>query len=85
MPFVTEEIYQRLPGNEGSSIMISPFPVLDESEIDEESEKMMETIMGVIDVIRNIRGETGIAPNVRMKPSSGQTAMKHFSNHTNII
>ena len=67
MPFVTEEIYQRLPGHETESIMISPFPVFDESEVDEESEAQMETIMGVIDVIRNIRGETGIAPNVKVE------------------
>ncbi len=67
MPFVTEEIYQRLPGRDSESIMVAPFPASDESEIDPESEKMMETIMGVIDVIRNIRGETGIAPNVRIE------------------
>ncbi len=66
-PFVTEEIYQRLPGNDGSSIMISSFPAADEAEIDAESEKKMETIMGIVDVIRNIRGETGIAPNVRIE------------------
>ena len=47
--------------------MISPFPVFDESEVDEESESQMETIMGVIDVVRNIRGETGIAPNVKVE------------------
>jgi valyl-tRNA synthetase len=47
--------------------MITPFPVFDESEIDEESESQMETIMGVIDIIRNIRGETGIAPHVKIE------------------
>jgi len=67
MPFVTEEIYQRLPGHESESIMIAPFPVFDESEIDEESESQMETVMGVIDIIRNIRGETGIAPHVKIE------------------
>ncbi len=66
-PFVTEEIYQRLPGNDGSSIMMSPFPAVNEAEIDAEGEKMMETIMGIVDVIRNIRGETGIAPNIRIE------------------
>jgi valyl-tRNA synthetase len=67
MPFVTEEIYQRLPGRESPSIMIAPFPAVDESQVDEESERMMETVMGIVDVIRNIRGETGIAPNVRIE------------------
>ena len=66
IPFVTEEIYQRLPGHESKSIMISPFPTVNESEVDEESEAGMETITGIVDVIRNIRGETGIAPNVKI-------------------
>ena len=67
MPFVTEEIYQRLPSHEKDSIMVSSFPEFDETQVDEESEKSMDMIMGVIDVVRNIRGETGIAPNVRIK------------------
>ncbi len=51
---------------EAESIMISPFPVFDKNEVDEESESEMDLIMGIIDVIRNIRGETGIAPNVKI-------------------
>jgi valyl-tRNA synthetase len=51
---------------EAESIMIAPFPVFDENEVDEESESKMDLIMGIIDVIRNIRGETGIAPNVKI-------------------
>lgn len=98
MPFITEEIYQKLPdnppqfptlglssrsggkGGEGGfeSIMISPFPVFDEDEVDEESESEMDLIMGIIDVIRNIRGETGIAPNVKIEAilrANGHTAL----------
>ncbi len=66
MPFVTEEIYQRLPVKEHESIMASSFPYFDESELDEDSEERMDIIMGIIDVVRNIRGETGIAPNVKV-------------------
>lgn len=66
MPFVTEEIFQRLPVKDCESIMATNFPYLDESELDEESEDRMDIIMGIIDVVRNIRGETGIAPNVKV-------------------
>ncbi|MBP6941776.1 MAG: valine--tRNA ligase [Syntrophorhabdaceae bacterium] len=66
MPFVTEEVYQRLPGRDAESVMTSAFPVFNEAELDEESETNMATIMGVVDVVRNIRGETGIAPNVKI-------------------
>jgi valyl-tRNA synthetase len=67
MPFVTEEIFQRLPGKEQESIMVSSFPVFDETEVDEEIENNMDLLMGIVDVIRNIRGETGIAPSVRIE------------------
>jgi len=66
MPFVTEEIYQRLPVKDHESIMASSFPYFDESELDEDTEDRMDIIMGIIDVVRNIRGETGIAPNVKV-------------------
>lgn len=79
MPFVTEEIYQKIPHNQSGfssseeirdelreSIMVSPFPIYDEGEVDEEIESDMDMVMGIIDVIRNIRGETGIAPNIKV-------------------
>lgn len=66
VPFITEEIYQRLPGINGESIMVSNLPDPDPAFIDDESEEQMDLVMGVINVIRNIRGETGIAPNVRI-------------------
>ena len=67
MPFVTEEIYQKVAGHKEESIMVSPFPLYDPNKVDEESETRMDLITGVVDVIRNIRGETGIAPNVKVE------------------
>ena len=66
MPFVTEEIFRRIPGNDQESIMNSTFPRFDGDQLDEEAEDRMDLLMGVIDVVRNIRGETGIAPNVKV-------------------
>ena len=66
-PFITEEIYQRMPLKGKESIMIEPFPRHDASEIDEQAEAGMNMLMGVVDVIRNIRGEMGFAPNVRIE------------------
>ncbi|HEY3277330.1 MAG TPA: valine--tRNA ligase [Syntrophorhabdaceae bacterium] len=66
MPFLTEELYQRLPARERESIMIAPFPVFDEDEVDSEAEEGMNMLMGIVDSIRNIRGETGIAPHVKI-------------------
>jgi len=67
MPFVTEEIYQRLPGPRKESIMIAPFPGREPSEIDEEGEAQMAMIMGVVETVRNIRGEMGFPPAARIE------------------
>ena len=67
MPFVTEEIYQRLPGPRKESIMIAPFPAFQPSEIDEEGEAQMAMIMGVVETVRNIRGEMGFPPAARIE------------------
>ncbi|GAB4360562.1 MAG: valine--tRNA ligase [Gammaproteobacteria bacterium] len=66
MPFVTEEIWQRtapLAGVEGETIMLQPYPVADETLIDEASEKEMRWVMDFIMGVRRIRGEMNIAPS----------------------
>jgi valyl-tRNA synthetase len=72
MPFVTEEIWHKLPGTEGS-IMRATFPsdnpsVKDLSR-DPAAEKNMELIFEVITSIRNIRGEMNIAPSHTLSAS----------------
>ncbi len=62
MPFVTEEIWQKIPGVDGS-IMVAPFPEPSEYEQNKEASEEMELIMGVISGIRNIRGEMKIPPS----------------------
>ena len=62
MPFVTEEIWQRLPGVQGS-IMTAPFPRSTEFEVDEQAVKEMSLVMGAITGIRTIRGEMNIPPS----------------------
>ena len=61
MPFLTEEIWQKLP-HEGRSIMRAPWPEVDETEIDAEAEAAMIAIMEVIKVTRNLRAELGTPP-----------------------
>jgi valyl-tRNA synthetase len=62
MPFVTEEIWQRFPGTR-DSIMLSKFPEASEFAADEASQMEMDLLMGVINGVRNIRGEMNIAPS----------------------
>jgi len=65
MPFVTEEIWSRMPGTEGS-IMVSPFPAPEEYAGDESSLEEMEVVMGLITAVRTIRGEMNIPPGKKV-------------------
>ena len=61
MPFITEEIWQSLPGNQGS-IMVAEFPKVEEGEIQPGAEAEMELVMSVIGAVRNLRSELNIPP-----------------------
>ncbi len=65
MPFITEEIWQTvgpLAGKSGPTIMLQPYPLADESEIDSLAGADIEWLKAVIVGIRNIRGEMNIPP-----------------------
>ena len=59
MPFITEEVWQRLPHKE-ESIMISSWPQYYEEYIDEGAEEKMNKIMDIIRTIRNIKADMNI-------------------------
>jgi valyl-tRNA synthetase len=69
IPFVTEEIWSKLPGTEGS-IMRAVFPLDNPAAADisesPEAEARMETVMSVITGIRNVRGEMNIPPSAAL-------------------
>ena len=62
MPFITEEIWHKLPSTEGS-IMVSPYPEWSPEKTDEEAEKEMALIIDVVNSIRNVRWEMNIPPS----------------------
>jgi valyl-tRNA synthetase len=66
VPFITEEIWQRLPHAEGS-VMVAPFPQPSEFMSDMESIEQMDLLKAVITGIRNIRGEMNIPPKTSVK------------------
>jgi valyl-tRNA synthetase len=62
MPFVTEEIWQKLSGTK-ESIMKARFPEPSDFMKDEDAIREMEILVGAITGIRNIRGEMNIPPS----------------------
>ena len=65
MPYITEEIWQKLP-HEGDSIMIAPFPEIRKELQHDEAAKNMALIQELVYNIRNIRGEMNIAPEKKV-------------------
>lgn len=68
MPFITEEIWQKVAPLAGKtdesrpSIMLQDFPQVDETLIDAKAEQDIDWLKKVIVGVRNIRGEMNIAP-----------------------
>jgi valyl-tRNA synthetase len=61
MPFITEEIYQNLPGH-SSSIMMDPWPQPNKYGVWPDAVEDMKQIMNAIRSIRNIRAEFSVPP-----------------------
>lgn len=65
MPFITEEIWQRiapLAGVQGKTIMLQSWPVANESRIDTAAEGDIEWLKDLMVGLRNIRAEMNIGP-----------------------
>jgi valyl-tRNA synthetase len=64
MPFITEEIWQALPGSKTTpSIMQADYPRYCDDRSFPEAAADMERVMAVISGIRNIRGEMEVPPS----------------------
>ncbi len=67
MPFITEEIWQQLPGRkENESIMVAEFPKPDGRYDDEGVSNKMGLVIEVTSALRNIRGEMNLPPGEQM-------------------
>jgi len=65
VPFITEEIWQRVAsvaGISGTTIMLQPYPGQDQFAVDETAESDIEWIKSFVLGIRQIRGEMDISP-----------------------
>ncbi|SHF82926.1 valyl-tRNA synthetase [Modicisalibacter ilicicola DSM 19980] len=73
MPFITEEIWQRVAplagkaaGDGAESIMNQPWPQAEADRIDDEADRDIEWLKGVIVAVRNVRAEMNIAPGKQL-------------------
>jgi valyl-tRNA synthetase len=93
VPFITEEIYSKLPiRNEAAIIDQYPTALNDKTWLSlasDEAADEIEIVKEVITAIRNIRGENGIKPGQSIKvwlaPSDGETQKLLGKNKTSIM
>ena len=66
MPFITEEIWQKLQTGE-ETIMLSDFPKEEKEFVNIEAEKEFDYLKEIISAIRNIRGEANVSPSKKIE------------------
>jgi valyl-tRNA synthetase len=66
MPFITDEIWQKLGGVE-PSIMVAPYPIVEEVMEDAQAERLMSAVKAITTAVRNVRAERGFTPKDRFK------------------
>jgi valyl-tRNA synthetase len=68
LPFITEEIYSKLPNNKaGGLLIIAPYPVYDEKLHDEKAEKDFAFMQDLVRQVRTLRSECTIPPDRKLK------------------
>ncbi|MCB1054458.1 MAG: valine--tRNA ligase, partial [Acidobacteria bacterium] len=70
MPFLTEELWQRLPGHEAidsRSIALAPYPQAEQGWTDDEAEARIEQLIAVVTRVRSLRGELQLPASAELK------------------
>jgi len=66
-PFITEELWQKLPNKTDESIMVATYPTPVIPEFGEKVEESIDMVIDIIKAIRNLRGENSIQPAKKIK------------------
>jgi valyl-tRNA synthetase len=68
MPFITETLWQRLPGNaERESISVAPWPGSDRRALDAEALRRFGSLQELVGAFRSIRAEYGVPPGLTVR------------------
>jgi valyl-tRNA synthetase len=67
MPFVTEEIWSLMPGDDRGLLAAADFPVVDPSRIDEEAELELGRMIEAVTALRRYRDEVGAKPSASIR------------------
>lgn len=68
MPFLTEELWQRLNPGEGKSICVAEYPKYDAAKHDPEAEREMDRLQAIITSVRDFRANLKVSPKEILRP-----------------
>jgi valyl-tRNA synthetase len=71
MPFITEELYRRLPGRAEASIVVAPWPGAEAGRDDPEAERDFAFVQAAVDAVRGIRADYGVKLGQRIPAAVG--------------
>jgi valyl-tRNA synthetase len=80
MPFLSEEIWQQLPGTEGS-IMVASYPKASDFPVDPESLAEVATLQAIIVEIRRLRADMELSPRLPLALRTKDCALLEKNTH----
>ncbi|NPA41801.1 MAG: valine--tRNA ligase [Aquificae bacterium] len=87
MPYITEELWHRLPASKGESISLKDFPQKKQEELFPEETRRVERLREIISTIRSLRSDLQIEPSKRLKAfyrtegEFSKSVIEEFKNH----
>ncbi len=69
VPFITEELWQKLPEKRGEALIVAPWPLPDPGLKDRAAEEEIEVIKELVRAVRNLRAEAQVPPGEKMRAS----------------
>ena len=76
MPFITEEIWQSLPGRDSKWIMTSSWPMPEKRYDSKEASMDMEKLIGIISSVRNVKSFWNITDSIDIAVGAGSVGNK---------
>ena len=67
MPFVTEEIWDLMPGDDRGLLAVADFPVVDPAHFDEDAEAELGRMIEAVTALRRYRDEVGAKPSASVR------------------
>ena len=81
MPFVTEEIWSLMPGEDRGLLAVAEFPLADLSRADEDAEREIERMVEAVTALRRYRDEVGAKPSAAVRAHLAATGYDACAEH----